>query len=421
MANERREKGIGSYRQKSNGTWEGRYKDRSCSAKTEAGVKRALKDLVALVDKELSMGIQQHVDMTFSEWLDKWMEDYKKMSLKPATYTSYERHIRIQIKPHMGHVDLKQVSADHIQSLFQKMTKDGAKPATVMKVKNIINNAMEQAVKSRLIMFNPTRATVPPKLVQDDVRVFTPDEQTQFMSIIQGHRMEPLFLVALGTGLRRGELAALTWDCVNFDKREISVKGSVNRIKDPDTGVSELLYSTPKTRSSRRKVPMIGSIYSVLMRHQKAQEAEKVLAGSAWNDMNLVFCSTVGGYIEPRRLGTYLDSFLEKAGLEHINFHALRHTFATRFLEQGGSLKALQEILGHTDASLTLNTYAHIVGSTAHTEMSKMDELFTLPETGIAEQPKHRQMFAPNNHRGSAKKTESAKKPHSAKKSTRVR
>ena len=399
LDSKRRDKGLGSYRQRPNGSWEGRYKDRSCTAKTEAEIKRALKELVKLVDKEVSRGIQQNVSYSFSEWLDKWMEDYKKMSLKASTYYANERMIRTHIKPHMGDVDLKKVSPDDIQSLYQKMTLAGAKPATVHKVKNIINNALEQAVKSRLIMYNPTRATVPPKMEQSDVRVFTPEEQTQFMTIIQGHRLEPLFLLALGTGLRRGELVALTWDCIDFDKREITVKGSVNRIKDPDTKVSGLCVTAPKTRSSRRKVPIIGNLNATLLRHQKAQEGEREKAEKAWNDMNLVFCSTVGGFIEPRRLGTYLDSFLEKADLEHINFHALRHTFATRFLEQGGSIKALQEILGHTDASLTLNPYAHIVGSTAHTEMGKMDELFVLPDSAEKNQQKHRQVFAPNNRR----------------------
>ena len=150
----------------------------------------------------------------------------------------------------------------------------GAKPATVLKVKNIINNALEQAVKNRLIMYNPTRATVPPKMEQSDVRVFTPEEQTQFMIIIQGHRLDPLFLLALSTGLRRGELAALTWDCIDFDKREITVKGSVNRIKDPDTKVSELSVTAPKTRSSRRKVPISATsmrLFCVIRRPRKGR------------------------------------------------------------------------------------------------------------------------------------------------------
>jgi len=156
-------------------------------------------DVVALdADKQARLqsvfwGIQQNVSYSFGEWLDKWMEDYKKMSLKASTYYANERMIRTHIKPHMGDIGLKKVSPDDIQLLYQKMTLAGAKPATVHKVKNIINNAMEQAVKSRLIMYNPTRATVPPKMEQSDVRVFTPEEQTQFMTIIQGHRLEPLF------------------------------------------------------------------------------------------------------------------------------------------------------------------------------------------------------------------------------------
>ena len=112
------------------------------------------------------------------------------------------------------------------------------------------------------------------------------------------------------------------------------------------------------------------------MQHLNRQLAEKKAAGSAYNNQNIVFCSTVGTYIESRRINTTLNKLLDKAGIKHINFHALRHTFATRALENGIPAKVVAEILGHSDVALTLNTYSHVLQSTAHEEITKLNSIF---------------------------------------------
>jgi len=179
---------------------------------------------------------------------------------------------------------------------------------------------------------------------------------------------------------------ALTWDCVDFKNKNIAVKGSVSRIKDPDTGITALRYSEPKTKSGRRQVPILPNMIPVLLAHKERQDAEKAEAGPAWNSQNLVFCSNVGTIIEPRRVCTTMDKITEAADLPHFTFHALRHTFATRMLEANVPAKVVQDILGHADVTLTLNTYSHVIGSTAHEQMSKINGLFQ-PDDVIKQQP----------------------------------
>ena len=240
---------------------------------------------------------------------------------------------------------------------------------------------MEQAIRNQLIPYNPAKATIPPKLEQKDIRILTPSEQQQFMQAIKGHRLEALYLLALATGMRRGELMALTWDCVDFRNKSILVKSSISRVKDPDTGITGLIFSEPKTKSGRRQVPILSNMIPVLQAHKVRQDEEKAQAGSAWNKKDLVFCSNVGTPVEPRRVCTTMNKLTDAVGLPRLTFHALRHTFATRMLEANAPAKVVQDVLGHADVTLTLNTYSHVIGTTAHEQMSRIDGLFQSAET----------------------------------------
>ena len=255
-------------------------------------------------------GSDQHDSFRMDGHMDTWMHDYKKNSISPATYSSYRININEHIRPAIGSIQLQKLRPEQIQKLLNSMGKSNSKrsalaSATIIKVKNILSGAMEQTIKNRIIQFNPARAVTPPKLEQD-------------------------------------EILALTWDCVDFENQSITVKSSMSRIKDPDTGITDLRFKEPKTKSGRRKVPIVDSMISVLNAHKERQRIEKSQA----------------------------------AGLEPITFHALRHTFATRMLEAEVNPKVVQEVLGHADVTLTLNTYSHVVGTTAHEQMAKTDGLF---------------------------------------------
>jgi integrase len=392
MANKRRDKGDGSVRQRTNGSWEGRfsYTDnltgkrvvKSVYAPSQPEVKRKLKKLINNIEETASSdNYVTTSNIKLSDWLDTWMRDYKKNSIRPTTYEGYWQSINNHIKPALGNVELQKLRPEHIQNMLNNLSrgsiiKKTLAPWTVIKAKNIMSGAMEQALRNRIIPYNPVRATVPPKLVQKEIRVLTEDEQKQFMDAVKGHRHEALFLLALATGMRRGEIMALTWDCVDYNTMSIAVKGSITRTKDPDTGITSLQFSEPKTKSGRRQIPILSNMIPILHAHKQRQDAEKAAASSAWNPKNLVFCSNVGTVLEPRRINTTMNKITDAAKLPRFTFHSLRHSFATRMLEANVSAKVVQDILGHADVALTLNTYSHVVGTTAHDQMAKIDCLF---------------------------------------------
>ena len=392
MADNRRDRGDGSIRQRPNGSWEGRYSyidentgkrvERSVYAPTQTETKRKLKELITQIKNRVDdTDYVKPNNTTLGEWLDIWMKEYKKNSVRPTTYTSYHHSIESHIRPALGNIELQRLRPDHVQSLLNDMSSGDKKkqplaPWTVLKAKNVLSGALEQAIRNQIIPYNPAKAAVPPKLEVKDIRVLTESEQKTFMEAVQGHRLEALYKLALATGMRRGEILALTWDCVDLKNRSITVKSSVSRVKDPDTGITAIRYSEPKTKSGRRQVPILLNMVPVLQEHKQSQDAEKAEAGSAWNPKNLVFCSNVGTVIEPRRVCTTMNKITDAADLPRFSFHALRHTFATRMLEANVSAKVVQEVLGHADVTLTLNTYSHIIGTTAHEQMGKINDLF---------------------------------------------
>jgi len=380
MGGSKRDRGDGSIRKRPNGSWEGRYTytndlgkriTKSVYAPTQSDIKRKLKDLIKNIEtQEKDEGIKSS-DVLLGEWLDIWLKDYKKNSVSPSTYSSYRINVNHHINPVLGSTEVQKIRPHHIQKLLNSMGEETAdrkalNPWTVIKVKNILSGAFEQAVCNQIILVNPVKATVSPKLEQKEIRILTGDEQKMFLNACKGHRLEAMFTLALATGMRRGEILALSWENIDLDKKCITVKSSVSRIKDPDTGKTELLFAEPKTKAGRRSVPIVDSLIPVLEAHKERQDSEKKHAGTAWNEHNLAFCSNVGTILEPRRVATTLEKITKAAGLEHITFHALRHSFATRMLEANVPAKVIQDILGHTDVTLTLNTYSHVVGTTAH-------------------------------------------------------
>jgi len=395
MANVRRDKGDGSLRRRPNGSWEGRYSytddtgkrvDKSVYAPTQTEAKRKLKELIKIIENPPDDNeYVKPSKLTFGDWLNTWMKEYKKNSVRPATYSSYHHNIEAHIRPALGDMEIQKIRPEHIQTLLNSMSRGTGKdaplaPWTVLKVKNIISGAMEQAIRNQIIPYNPAKSAVPPKLDQKEIRVLSESEQKQFLQAVEGHRLEALYKLALATGMRRGELMALSWDCVDLKTKSITVKGSISRVKDPDTGVTALRFSEPKTKAGKRQVPILPNIIPVLKDHKARQDAEKAEAGSAWNPQDLVFCSNVGTPIEPRRVGTTMDKITDAAGLPRFTFHALRHTFATRMLEANVPAKVVQDVLGHADVTLTLNTYSHVMGSTAHEQMAKINGLFQAAE-----------------------------------------
>jgi len=396
LAKYRQEYGEGSLRKRKDGSWEARYfyvdretgqrVSKSVYAPTQAKVKEKLEEIKERIENPpdpIDEEKDKMKDITLGDWLDIWMQEYKKNSVRATTYTNYFLAIENHIRPELGNMQLNKVRPDHIQKFLNDMSSGKVRdmplaPWTVQKAKVVLSGAFEQAIRNQIIPYNPVKATVPPKMDQKEIRVLTEEEQKDFLKAVKGHRLEALYTLTLATGLRRGEVIALTWDNIDFNTSTLTVKGSVSRVLDTDTKKTYLTLSEPKTKSGRRQVPILASLAQVLKEHKQRQEDEIIAAGSAWQDNNIVFASNIGTYTEPRRVNMSMNKITDAAGLPRFTFHSLRHTFATRMLEANISAKIVQDVLGHADVTLTLNTYSHVIGTTAHDHMAKLDGLFII-------------------------------------------
>ncbi|QCX33507.1 site-specific integrase [Caloramator sp. E03] len=318
--------------------------------------------------------------ITLGNWLNTWLFEYKKNSLRPSTLQSYEYLIRYHINPALGHYKLKELRSEHIQLCYNEKLKEGLSPKTIRNLHNVINAALKQAVKNNLITRNVTETTSLPKYKKKEIKVLTLEEQDKFIKALEGERLKAAFILALSTGLRQGELLALTWDNIDFKEGTLTVKKSLKRVKNFDKSIKKntvLIFQEPKTSSGIRIVPIPPSVIEELKEHRKAQLQEKLKAGEVYEDNNLVFASELGRPIEHSHLLRVFYRITEKANID-INFHALRHTYATRLLETNEHPKVVQEILGHKDITTTLNIYSHVMPEVKKAAAMKINHLFEI-------------------------------------------
>jgi integrase len=316
---------------------------------------------------EGSYNIQKGI--TLGEWIKRWLRDYKAINLKPRTYDTYETQIQTHIIPSIGNIKLKDLKTAQLQQFINTKYQSGKglSPATLRKIYNIVNAALKQAQLNDLIIKNPAEGVELPRLKQKSIRAFTAEEQNQFLSAARNMDMYPAFLIALNTGLRMGELLALTWNDIDFKNRTINVDKNImvvrNREKTAKTNYKIIVQDTPKTDASTRKIPMTEKVMITFI-----EQKLKCMPGC-----DLVFPSRKNTLITPRNFERSFVTAAKKAGIYDCNTHTMRHTFATRCFEKGIPIKIVSKWLGHSKVSHTLDIYTHIM-SVLENEAIKMLE-----------------------------------------------
>ncbi|KRQ85843.1 Tyrosine recombinase XerC [Caloramator mitchellensis] len=380
----------GTIYKRPNGTWcgqitlgrseDGKLKRQSFYGKTRQEVaekiNKAINSFAAGVLVEPSQ-------LTLSNWLNTWLFEYKKSNLRPSTLQSYEYLIRYHINPALGHYKLKELRSEHLQMLYNDKLKEGLSPRTVKYIHTVLHGALKQAAKNNIVARNISEATILPKQRKKDIKVLTLEEQQRFLNSLEGERLKSIFIIALATGMRQGELLALTWDNVNFKEGTITVKRSLKRVKNFDSNIKKktiVIFQEPKTNAGNRIIPLPPAVLEELKNHRKRQLEEKLKAGEVYEDNNLVFATELGKPIETRNLMRTFYRICEKANID-INFHALRHTYATRLLEANEHPKVVQEILGHNDITTTLNIYSHVMPEVKKAAALKINHLFELDKS----------------------------------------
>ena len=281
---------------------------------------------------------------TVQQYLERWLEHTVKEDREPKTYTSYEQMVRIHIVPAIGHMQLDKLSPDHVQQMIAALRrKDHLSDRTVQLAYRILSVALNRAVKFGYITRNVATLVDTPKARKRPIRPLTVEEAQRFLEAVKGHRLTPLYQVALGLGLRQGEILALRWFDVDLDKRQLHIRKA-------------------KTEAGIRTLVLPQALVESLRAHWLFQQQERLVQGLNWREHGLVFPSEVGTPLSARNLLRQFKSALKKAGLpETIRFHDLRHSCASFLIAKGVHPRVVMEILGHAQISITMDTYAHVL------------------------------------------------------------
>lgn len=294
---------------------------------------------------------------TVAGWIETWLGDVAA-GLKPATVRKYESDTRNNVIPHIGHLRLDEVTTADVASLQSRLRAEGKGPLTITNARRALGTALEAAVEAGLIASNPTRSRVLRQRAPDKVeRVLNREETGRLLAAARGTRYEALFVLALTTGMRQGELLALRWRDIDLEGGTLRVTGSVTTDHD-----GKLRILAPKTRRSRRTLglPLI---------------AADALRRAPRQDSELVFpAERAGGLMRGTTVThTYLRALLRAAELPLMKFHDLRDTAATHMLEEGIPINVVSEVLGHADEAITLRRYAHVTRGMQRAAVAAMD------------------------------------------------
>ncbi len=312
---------------------------------------------------------------TVGEWLDTWLQEYVAPSTRPKTWAGYESNVRVHLKPALGHIQLRALQTVHVQKMLNEKLAAGLSARTIELILVTLKSALKQALVENLITRNAAEHVKKPRKVKKDIRVLTVDEMSRLMDAAKADRMGPVFITMLGTGLRISEVVALTWLDVDLTSGVLHVRRGAVRSRTPESSTSKMIVQDPKTRSGKRRIPMPENVVITLKQWKAVQAQEKLLLGTAYADSGRLFTTPTGTPLEARNAARKLEQLAKKAEIDHVNPHALRHTYATRLLEAGVHPKVVQELLGHSTITLTLDTYSHVMPEIKQAAAMALDEI----------------------------------------------
>lgn len=312
-------------------------------------------------------------DQSLSAFLTNWLQDTVRQRVRERTHIRYRQLIELQVLPVLGNIKLQKLSPQHLQKLYNQKLEEGYAPQTVKHIHRVLHRALKDALRWQLVSRNVCDAVDAPRVPRKEMQVLTGDQAQQLLEAAKGDPLEALYVLALTTGMRQGELLGLKWEDMDITLGTVQVRRTIARLPGKGFTVSE-----PKSAKSRRKIHLTRLAVEALKRHRIRQSEARLAAGPAWSEQGWVFCNAVGKPIEAgNMIRRSFRPILEKAGLPAIRFHDLRHSTATLLLSLGIHAKVVQELLGHSQISLTLDTYSHVLPSLQEEAVSRLDTLLS--------------------------------------------
>jgi integrase len=370
----KRGNGEGTIHRRKDGGWCAQYtvytaegrKRKTIYGKTRVEV--AAKLAKALSDREGGLAFDAK-NLVLGEYLDLWLEDSVRDTVRATTFERYEQIARLHICPELGPLKLKAVTPAHIRGLYRNKLSSGSSPRTVQYIHVTLHKALKQAVLDGLIPQNAAEAVKPPQVRREEMRPLTPEQVKVLLEAARGDRLEALYLLAVTTGLRQGELLGLKWEDVDLEASKLQVCRTLATAKGGPA------LTAPKTSKSRRSVSLTRSSVDALKSHLKRQLEEINRAGSLWQENGLIFASEEGQPLKRRNVtNCKFRSLRKRAGLAAIRFHDLRHTCATLLLGRNVNPKIVSEMLGHASIAITLDTYSHVLPNMQNEAAKAMED-----------------------------------------------
>jgi integrase len=338
-------------------------------AKTRQEAARRLAEAIRDRDKGLPIVEERQ---TIEQYLTRWFETIQP-TIGPTSFKKYRQQLLLHVVPTLGGVTLAKLSAQQLQMLYAAKLKEGLSGTTVNLLHKIIHRALDDALRLGLIQRNVADMVDPPRRRPFEMNSLTPEQARALLAAAEGSRFEALCILALGTGMRRGELLALTWRHVDLDHGILQVRATMKRYD------GHWVIAETKTRRSRRRIALTPSACDALRRHRVRLNEERLALGEAWNDHDLVFPNTIGNPLDDRRMvRRWFRPMLKKAGVPLIRFHDLRHTAATLLLLAGVHPKVVSEMLGHASIAITLDLYSHVLPDMQREATAAMERALNL-------------------------------------------
>ncbi len=373
----RRGRHEGSIYRRSDGRWAGavtldyqggRRRRKQVYGRTRKEVRDQITKL--LTDQQFGLPISTE-RQTVGQFLEHWLESSARPRLRPRTFAGYKTIVSQHLIPVLGKTQLRKLTPQHVQQMLIAKTNEGLAPRTVGGVRAVLRPALTQALKWRLVAWNVAVPVDLPRASRPQFRVLEPRQAQELLRVAADHRLGPLFSVALAVGLRLGESLGLAWGDVDLSARTLRVRRALQRFD------GKLRFVEPKSESSNRRVALPESAVDVLRRHRVRQKTERLLAGERWRETGLVFTTTIGTPLDDRNVRKAFRELLDAAELPPMRIHDLRHTCASLLLAQGVHPRVVMETLGHSQISLTLDTYSHVMPTLERDAADRMDAVLT--------------------------------------------
>jgi integrase len=359
--------------------WEARYSNgfdpgtgkqiqKSISGKTQKEVAQKLKAATTAIDQGTYI---EPSKITVGQWLELWQAEYLG-NIKPSTQSSYKATIKNHINPNIGALRLESLTTHQIQTFYNAMLNPEETPRpisakTLKNVHGVLHRSLQQAMFNGYMRSNPSDPCILPHAVKKKIKPLNDYQIAAFMKAVQGHRYEKMFLTALFTGVRQGEVCGLQWECVDFCNGTILIDKQLQSIRSSIRGANDKYVLIPTKNGKDRLITAAPYVMDLLWEVKQEQDRNRRRCGSAFQDTGLVFTDEIGRRITPQALYRAFKLVVDELGMPEVRFHDLRHSYAVASIRAGDDIKTVQENLGHATAAFTLDVYGHV------TEQMKRD------------------------------------------------